>query len=253
MHKFGLKLWSTNVEAYLKEAKKLYEKGVYDFIELYVVPESLEYISLWKSLEIPYVIHAPHMAHGVNLADRAKEKYNMEVFSQVQKYADELNAKYIIFHCEANGSKEETVRQLNIIKDNRILVENVPAIVSEEDDIIDFFVGVMPEEIKFILKHSDVGFVLDVGHAIAAANYLKFDFWQMINRFLKLKPKMFHISDTDTKTIYDDHYNIGNGDFDFYKFLDMIPDGSIISIETMKKSKENLDDFCEDIKILRNV
>ena len=41
---FGLKLWSINTDYYLAEARRLYEKGVYSYIELYAVPHTLEHI-----------------------------------------------------------------------------------------------------------------------------------------------------------------------------------------------------------------
>ena len=70
--KLGLKLWSINTDFYLKEAVKLYEKGIYDYIELYVVPESLDTLSEWKKLKIPFIIHHSHFAQGFNLAKAEK-------------------------------------------------------------------------------------------------------------------------------------------------------------------------------------
>ena len=78
MFGIGLKLWSTNTDHYLREAKKLYAEGVFDYIELYVVPESLKCANEWKTLNIPYVIHAPHSAHGINLADKNCEDRNIK-------------------------------------------------------------------------------------------------------------------------------------------------------------------------------
>jgi hypothetical protein len=43
----GLKLWSTN-ENYIEEAKRLFDNGIYQYIELYVIPNSFEKIDLWK-------------------------------------------------------------------------------------------------------------------------------------------------------------------------------------------------------------
>lgn len=41
MNKLGLKLWSTNTDYYLKAAEKLYKEGYFDYIELYVVPNTV--------------------------------------------------------------------------------------------------------------------------------------------------------------------------------------------------------------------
>ena len=42
MYKRGLKLWSCNTDYYYDEAIKLYNQKIFDYIELYVVPETLE-------------------------------------------------------------------------------------------------------------------------------------------------------------------------------------------------------------------
>ena len=52
-YKKGLKLWSINTDAYYNEAKRLYAEGVFDYIELYVVPNSLDTLAKWKELHYP--------------------------------------------------------------------------------------------------------------------------------------------------------------------------------------------------------
>src|SRR5574341_320934 len=76
MFKFGLKLWSNNTN-YIKEAEHLYEQGIYQFIELYVLPgiNSMQ-TSLWKNTNIPYIIHAPHFRDGLNLAKKELKEIN---------------------------------------------------------------------------------------------------------------------------------------------------------------------------------
>ena len=44
-NKIGLKLWSLN-ENYIKPARELFKEKIYDYIELYAVPSSLEKLSL---------------------------------------------------------------------------------------------------------------------------------------------------------------------------------------------------------------
>lgn len=68
MYKIGLKLWSRNTDYYYDEAIRLYNDGVYDYIELYVVPNTTDTIEKWKKLDIPFIVHCPHFAHGFNLA-----------------------------------------------------------------------------------------------------------------------------------------------------------------------------------------
>ena len=64
----GLKVWSTNLDNYAKEALRLYENGYCSYVELYAVPGTFEKTSAnWTSLNIPFTLHCPHFAHGFNL------------------------------------------------------------------------------------------------------------------------------------------------------------------------------------------
>ena len=125
-YKCGLKLWSINTDSYYEEAKKLYQEGVFDYIELYVVPGSLDSLPKWKVLNIPFIIHAPHFAHVFNLAKKEKEKSNLEIYKEVKQFADELNAPFIIFHGGIDGDINETARQLANFNESRALIENKP-------------------------------------------------------------------------------------------------------------------------------
>lgn len=250
MFKYGLKIWSVNIDNYFKEAQRLSKKGLLDYIELYYVPDTYHTFDIWKFLDVPYVIHAPHYAHGINLADSKKKKFNNKIFQQVFKFADKLNSNNIIVHCGVNGSKEEIVMQLNQMNDSRILVENLPACVHDPEDI-KFFLGITPDEIGFILKNTDLGFVLDIGHAIATANSINLNHWNLIDDFLNLNPVMYHLSDADIDTSYDDHLNIGDGNLDFNKLKTMLVNGKNISIETQKKSEINLSDYVTDFTRLK--
>ena len=78
--KIGLKLWSTNTDHYLREAKRLYADRIFDYIELYMVPGSLNTHISWKDLCIPFIVHAPHSAHGINLADPELENNNCNIY-----------------------------------------------------------------------------------------------------------------------------------------------------------------------------
>ncbi len=73
MYKIGLKIWSINTDYYYDEAIRLYNDGVYDYIGLYVVPNTTDTIEKWKKLDIPFIVHCPHFAHGFNLAKIEKK------------------------------------------------------------------------------------------------------------------------------------------------------------------------------------
>ena len=108
MYKIGLKLWSINTDYYYEEAKRLYDNGVFDYIELYVVPDTLDKLDIWKKLNIPFILHCPHFMHGFNMAKFEKKECNFTIYQQVKRFADELNAEFIIFHGGVDGNIEET-------------------------------------------------------------------------------------------------------------------------------------------------
>lgn len=249
----GLKLWSINTDYYLKEAVKLYDKGIYDYIELYVVPESIETLAEWIKLKIPFIIHNSHFAQGFNLAKREKAQRNREIYEQTKRFADALEAKYIIFHGGIDGSIEETARQLSSFNERRAIIENKPFIALPNRMGGEFCRGYNTEEIKFVIDEAKCGFCFDFGHAICAANSLKKDVYEYCEEFLKLKPNMFHLTDiNDITSPYDSHPHLGTGQLDLSKIRKMLSDNSIITLETNKNSKYTLDDFIGDVQCMRS-
>src|SRR3989304_365347 len=101
--KIGLKLFSTDV-ALISDARELKAKGFFDFVELYVIPGSHgNTIENWKSLDVPYVIHAPHSYHGINFAQADKWETNSKNIYEAQRFADSLCSDIIIVHGGNNG------------------------------------------------------------------------------------------------------------------------------------------------------
>jgi len=250
MFKTGLKLWNTNTDSYLIEAQRLFDKGVFDYIELYIVPENTDKIAKWKKLNIPFDIHAPHYAHGFNLSKPECFEGNMLKMQEVKRYADELNAECIVFHGGSGGSHIETARQLNAINDKRALIENKPfatlPFVNEP-----YYIGSKFEEINFIMEKTKCAFCLDIGHCVCAANSFGVEPYSYIEKFLTLKPKRIHLSDIMIDTQMDEHLHFGKGNLDFAKLANMLPGDICITIETRKESKTNLDDFVLDIDFLK--
>ncbi len=252
-YKLGLKLWSINTNDYYREAKRLYAEGTFDYIELYIVPGTLDTLSSWKALNIPFIIHAPHFMHGFNLAKKEKEKSNFGIYREVKQFADELNALFIIFHGGIDGSIKETAGQLASFNEARALIENKPCVALPNEIGGEFCRGCNINEIKFIKEAAKCGFCLDFGHAICAANSFELNIYEYCKRFLQFNPNMFHLADLDSiNSPYDSHLHLGAGNLDFKQIFDMIPDRSYVTFETVKNSKKNLNDFIEDIEWLRN-
>ena len=248
MLQLGLKLWSNN-ENYIKEAVCLYEQGIYQYIELYLLPDTNStQVSMWKNLDIPYVIHAPHFQGGLNLAKREQKESNMLLMKKAMETADFLKVDKIIVHPGIAGDIEETARQIKEINDPRLLIENKPFYALFDDLVCN---GATIEEIKFILDNTEVGFCLDIGHAFCAANARKIEPMEYLKEFIKLNPELYHLTDGDYDSVYDRHDHIGKGNYDISAILNVLPDNCLITVETVKDFKDSLIDFEKDIKFLR--
>lgn len=253
MYKLGLKLWSVNTDYYYNEAIRLYNNKVFDYIELYVVPNTTDTIAKWKKINIPFIIHCPHFAHGFNLANVYKKESNFDIYKQVKRFADELNAKYIIFHGGIDGDINETAKQLAQFNESRAVIENKPMIALPNKMGGKFCRGYNPAEIALVKEVAHCGFCLDFGHAICSANAQGKDIYEYCEEFLPLVPNMFHLTDNaDITSPYDSHLHLGAGQLDFSKIKSILPQNAIITIETDKDSKENLDDFAGDVKWIRD-
>ncbi len=254
MYKLGLKLWSINTDYYYEEAIRLYEEGVYDYIELYVVPDTQDTLSKWKKLNIPFIIHNAHSKHNFNLANAEKKSVNRKIYEQSKKFADELQAKYIIFHGGIDGDIKETAEQLASFNEIRALIENKPYVALPNKMNGKFCRGYSPKEIKIVQDVANCGFCFDVGHAICSANSQNKEQYSFLHELMSLNPTMFHLSDVaDMNSPYDAHHHLGTGQLDIERLKrEIFPSDAIISVETDKDSKENLNDFVEDVKWLKS-
>jgi len=250
MLRLGLKLGSTNSN-YIDDAVRFYENGLYDYIELYAVPGSYgEYFHLWKSLRIPIIVHAPHYGNGLNLADIRQREQNSILIEEMLKFADELKSDTIIFHPGVSGVLEETVFQLNLLKDRRVIIENKPVVSLFDGKICN---GCSPEEIKYIIENAHAGFCLDIGHAFCSAAARKLEPYEHIVEYLKLNPRMYHLSDGYVNNVIDSHEHLNKGDFDIQRILSLIPANSTVTVETDKDYKDSLIDFEDDVMLLRGM
>ena len=66
MINLGLKLGSKDTQ-YADDILRYYAEGVFQYIELFAISDTYrETISYWKQFKIPFGIHAPHSAAGLN-------------------------------------------------------------------------------------------------------------------------------------------------------------------------------------------
>lgn len=251
--KIGLKLHSTNV-ALIPVAIKLKKEGFFDYIELYIVPDSYEKtIDAWKGLDVSYIIHAPHSYSGLNLSIKNYEVKNRFLIEEVEFFRQELKPAKIIFHPGIHGTVHETIRQILLFKNiymalfDLAIIENKPQIGLKGE----VCVGSSPEEIKQIITETGIGFCLDIGHAIYYSSWANLQYENVIDSFLVLKPDVFHLSDGDMNSKIDLHLNFGAGNFELTTILQKIPREACVTIESNKDMGMNLKDFELDVIYLK--
>jgi deoxyribonuclease-4 len=248
--RIGLKLHSTNTDL-IPEAEFIYKDGYFDFIELYIIPDSYEEsISSWQGLNVPYVIHAPHSFQGVNFAQSHKWETNQRAFREAQRFADTLGSNIIIVHGGHDGSFDETLRQLKLLKDRRIALENKPKVGLHGE----VCVGWSPEEFQLAIDNGVIGnTVLDFGHALYASNSAGIDSMKFIRMLLSFNPKIFHITDGNVTSEKDMHLNFGEGNLHISDFMKRIPHGSSVTLETPRDQTGGLKDFKKDVQYLEDL
>ena len=246
----GLKLHTTDVSL-ITEAKRCKEKGFFDYVELYIIPGTYEVnIDVWKDLNSPYIIHAPHSFHGVNLAQADKCKTNLQYFNEARQFADDLGSDIIIVHGGNNGSFTETIRQMGLLNEKRIGLENKPKIGLQNE----ICVGWSPDE---FYRAADAGIlsgtVLDFTHAACAAQSQKVNVMEIIREFMEFHPKVFHLSGGNASSEKDIHLSLGKGSLNIAEFLSVIPEGALVTIETPRDPSRGLEDFVDNIDFLRTL
>jgi deoxyribonuclease IV len=232
---------------YEKALTDLISNELVQYIELYAVPDTFEETGrFWKKFPVPFVIHAPHSAHGLNLSLPEKRDYNLSLFTETRIFADLLDSSRIIVHGGINGSVEELISQISFLNDSRIIIENKPLLGLSGDTCL----GADVESIKRITSSCHIDFCLDIGHAIAAANSFKLDPYEYLIQFMTLQPVMIHLADGDETAKMDSHLHLGAGNYNFKKISKLLDQKYDISLETPKDSPTMLDDYKKDREFL---
>ncbi|MGA2418078.1 MAG: hypothetical protein ABSF55_02475 [Candidatus Staskawiczbacteria bacterium] len=210
--KFGLKLWSIDSKDLFEEAGQLFKRKEIDFVELYIVPDSLlpgksDILNCLRN--IPTTIHAPHMEHNFDVFTLDDSK--IEIFkNQVIKIADFLNSKFIVVHAMVGDSQEIFKKNIIKISDPRILIENSPKI-GLDNRICSAHSYDQLESIK----DSGCNLCLDFSHAIKSAAAQNIDYKKFIEKLIfELDPSYFHLCNGKTNNVKDEHRDLFDGEFD---------------------------------------
>jgi len=242
--KYGLKLWSINTDL-IEQAVHLIDEKIFDYIELFVVPDSDIKPFL---IDVPYIIHIPHHKFGVNIGEATIKEYNLQKINESITWADQLNAKYLILHA-GHGSMQHATNLLRELSDSRLLIENMPKVGLDNEAMI----GYSPAQIEELIGDSDMGLCLDFGHAVKAAVSIEVDYKEYVQGFMGLEPKVFHVSDGMLSGERDEHLGIGEGEYDF-EFLMGCVGGSGMEMVTIETPRgKSLDGDVKNTYILKNI
>ncbi len=242
--RFGIKVWSTNKEL-LPLLRKHFELKEFDYVEISALRNSYDEKSLSALKDIPAIVHIDN--NQVNFADKGLEKENHEAILEAQRFADYLDAQYIIVHPGYDGSAAQCNAIVAHAKDKRFCLENMPG---KTVDLKHVCIGRTYEELKSL---SAPHYCLDIAHAIKASVTLQRDPLKMIEEFCALPLTVMHISDGKMATESDEHLNIGEGDFPFKEMLRLISATSarMISLETPKGRQATLENDIRNIQLMR--
>jgi len=246
--KYGIKIWSKNLNLF-DEISSLFNKDKIDYLEVYTVPGTFDKsIDKLKSIGVPIIIHAPHISHNFNLSIESLYESNIRIFEEVKKFAIELGGTKVVVH-PGQGNMQQAFKCLNAIDYKNILVENLPKIGINDKECI----GADVDQITQFLDRG-CGLCLDLAHAVKAAYTLGLDYKEFITDFVKLKPFSFHLSDGKVNNGFDEHLNLGVGDFDlsFIKKQILSIDDPIVIMETPKKDL-NLQQDIKNIEYFKNL
>ncbi|MGD9778285.1 sugar phosphate isomerase/epimerase family protein [Methanomethylovorans sp.] len=244
--RFGLKLWSTNSDT-LPEAEQLINQDVFHYIELTPVPETD--ISPFLAYDLPYTIHITTERHGMNIANKNNHDFSLGIIYDCIEWANELDAKYMVLH-PGFGEIEHAIDLLNILDDERILIENMPKTGMNNE----VMVGYLPEQIEKLMNNK-FGFCFDLNHAIKAAIGLGTEYKAFIDSFQTLSPFYYHISDGDLNVEIDQHLNIGEGEYDLKYLMKSLNAGSktYMTIETPRIDIHSLEEDSINVQRLKGI
>lgn len=235
--KFGLKLWSINTDL-IDEAVRLIDEKVFDYIELFVIPDSEITPFL---IDVPYIIHIPHEKFGVNIGAPSVNEYTLQKIDESIIWADQLNAKHLILHA-GHSSMHHATNLLRELSDSRLLIENMPKVGLDGEAMI----GYSPAQIEELIGDIDIGVCLDFGHAVKAAVSLGVNYKEYVQGFMELEPKVFHVSDGRLSGERDEHMGIGEGEYDF-GFLMRCVERSRSEMVTMETPRVSQCSLAEDV------
>ncbi len=238
-----------------------------DFIEVYYTEHTIE-TSRLSSLDTRWVVHGPHIGHGVNLAKESPEESKIELFENNIIFAHDIGAGHIITHagyCNSQDDREiileNMINNIKLLKKFSkqykitLLIENsifnypfneTAIAANVNPPVIGFFSSY--KEIDYILKKVKCDFLLDFAHAYVTSLNKGEDYKKFINGLMKFKPTMFHLCDGIVNDLIDRHMPLGKGNYDLQFFLSLIKNKDV----TLEISPVTLENFLDSKKYIQD-
>lgn len=260
MRKFGIKLWSNDFVKnpnFVRQCVKSVKDGYFEYIELFVLPNTYEDIHAKIKNElkdISVVIHAPHSGQGFDTGNRERFAQNCSDLKASQQYADLLNSNIIILHPGFEDSDDclnESIRQFKMFNDARIAVENMPYLCSSTNRILH---GTSPAQIRKFVEEVKCQFCFDMSHAICSSNSYKRDIFADLAEYKSLNPVVYHFCDGHFASHNDEHLHCREGDYDLSLLLNKyIDEHAFVTMETGKGLPTSIQPWLEDIVYIKSL
>jgi len=219
-----------------------------DFIEILVVPDD----EIWKQFrdyDIPITIHVAHQRFGSNPAMPGSEKRSHQCTQMAIDAADYFGSKDIVVHpgnmtihenrpldLDIKDGDKRAIDFLKRYNEPRFRIENLPTMGKKAE------LGTYPKEIRKFMKELKCGFCFDFSHAVLSCPWIGIGYREIVNEFMKLKPKYFHICGGSINGQYD-HQDLGKGDFDVDFFKSLLPKDAKVILETPPNAKTHIEDI----------
>lgn len=250
----GFKIFSNEFETIKDAALEFYKNGDCAYLELFMNPDTLEFLPLWKEFKeknnLKMTMHAPHSILNMNLADAENFEYNKYLLEQAEKYAETLDVQYMVMHSGKLGDIKETVRQLKILNPPRLVIENKPYV--SRRTMQKTYRGAVIEEIEYVRDNYKCGFCLDIAHCFCTAREIGVDPYEYLEKFQMQNPTCYHISGNKEASVIDLHTHFDECDWDLTRIFNIIDTSKNITVETRKAFDNDHNKFLEDAQILNN-
>jgi len=259
MAKVGLKLLSTADSECINAVAELYSKKLFDYVELYVVPNTTDTIEKWKNfrstglsgekISLPIMLEAPDYHHKINFANPDNFEINRRIFDEIEQFRQALNSRCTIITPGYRGNISETIRQLKEFKPKNIIVKNNVYRIAELSSAAG--IGSCGEELEMVKKDTYCGFCLDIENAVCTANITDRDPYDFLRELNILNPIIYHISGNNISTKDVTGGNISGGDYNFSKLSLIIRNNALITLNTIIKEQIDVFKFRDDVHYLR--